>query len=190
MIYGYCRVSSRLQATDGNSLEEQEKTLRDNGAEIVFKDAFTGTKMQRPEFDKLLQIIVSGDKLIVTKLDRFARTARQGMELIQMLLDKGVSVHVLNMGLIDNSPTGRLITQVMLAFAEFERDMIVERTSEGKAIAKERPDYHEGRPRKYGDDQLRYAVKLLETNSYSKVTKITGISKTTLIRARKTYQST
>ncbi len=184
MIYGYCRVSSRLQAADGNSLEVQEKILRDNGAEIVFKDTFTGTKMNRPEFDKLLRIINPGDKLIVTKLDRFARTARQGMELIQTLLDKGVAVHVLNMGLIDNSPTGKLITQVMLAFAEFERDMIVERTSEGKAIAKEKPGYHEGRPRKYEDDQLRYALKLLETNSYSKVTKITGISKTTLIRAR------
>ena len=109
--------------------------------------------------------------------------------MIQTLLDKGVSVHVLDMGLIDNSPTGKLITQVMLAFAEFERDMIVERTSEGKAIAKERPGYHEGRPRKFGDDQLKYAIKLLETNSYSKVTMITGISKTTLVRARKMYQS-
>ena len=81
MIYGYCRVSSRLQASDGNSLEAQEKILRDNGAEIVFKDTFTGTKMQSPEFDKLLQVIESGDKLIVTKLDRFARTARQGIYL-------------------------------------------------------------------------------------------------------------
>ena len=184
MVYGYARVSSKGQARDGNSLESQVETLKANGAEIIFKDSFTGTKIDRPEFDKLLSIVESGDRIIVTKLDRFARTARKGMELIQTLLDKDVSVHVLNMGLIDGSPTGKLITQVMLAFAEFEADMIRERTAEGKAIARQRPEFREGRPRKYDDDQLRYAIKLLETNSYSKVAKITGISKTTLVTAR------
>lgn len=68
------------------------------------------------------------------------------MELIQTLLDKGITVHVLNMGLPDNTPTGKLIQNIMLAFAEFECDMIVERTREGKAIAKRQPDFKEGRP--------------------------------------------
>ena len=161
------------------------ETLKANGAQIIFKDSFTGTKMDRPEFDKLIGMIQAGDKLVVVKLDRFARTARQGMELIQQLLEKGVAVHVLNMGLIDDSPTGKLITQVMLAFAEFEADMIRERTAEGKAIARQRPGYREGRPRKFDDDQLAYALKLLEMNSYSKVAKITGISKTTLVTAKR-----
>ncbi len=66
--------------------------------------------------------------MVVTKLDRIARSATQGIELIQSLLDQGTTVHVLNMGLMDNTPTGKLIRNVMLAFAEFERDMIVERT--------------------------------------------------------------
>ena len=117
--YGYSRVSTRGQAKDGNSLESQNKLLKENGAEKIFSDCFTGTKLDRPEFDKLLAILKPGDKLIVTKLDRFARTARQGMELISSLLEKKVAVHVLNMGLIDDTPTGKLITQVLLAFSEF-----------------------------------------------------------------------
>ena len=90
-----------------------------------------------------------GDTLVVTKLDRIARSATQGIELIQSLLDKGVVVHVLNMGVMDNTPTGKLIRNIMLAFSEFERDMIVERTQEGKAIAKQNPEFREGRPKKY-----------------------------------------
>ena len=189
MVYGYARVSTKGQAKDGNSLESQQKQLKENGAEQIFSDSFTGTKVERPEFEKLLNVLNSGDKLIVTKLDRFARTARSGMELIQSLLAKGVSVHVLNMGLIDGTPTGKLITQVMLAFAEFERDMIVERTSEGKAIARTKRGFKEGRPLKYTDDQLNYALMILQDNSYSKVEKITGISKSTLIRAKKARTS-
>ena len=74
------------------------------------------------------------------------------MALIRLkdLFEKGIKVHVLNMGLVEDTPTGRLILSVMLAFAEFERDMIVERTQEGKAIAKQNPDFREGRPKKYG----------------------------------------
>ena len=190
MVYGYARVSTKGQAKDGNSLEGQEKALRDAGATIIFKDSFTGTKASRPEFDKLLQVLESGDKLIVTKLDRFARSASQGTEVIERLLQKGVIVHILNMGLIDCTPTGKLIRNVMFAFAEFERDMIVERTQEGKAIAKANAAakgqrFVEGRPRKYDDEQLAYALKLLETKSYKDVTHITGISKATLIRAKR-----
>lgn len=185
VIYGYARVSTRGQAKDGNSLEKQEIELKQAGAEIIFSDAFTGTKAHRPELDKLLSMIQSGDKLIVTKLDRIARSATQGIELINMLLDKGVTVHILNMGIMDNTPTGKLIRTIMLAFAEFERDMIVERTQEGKAIAKQKPDFKEGRPKKFGREQIELALSLLEENSYKQVERKTGISKSTLIRAKK-----
>lgn len=190
MVYGYARVSTKGQAKDGNSLEAQEKALRDAGANIIFKDSFTGTKASRPEFDKLLQVLESGDKLIVTKLDRFARSASQGNEIIEDLLKKGITVHILNMGEINSSISGKLIRRIMFAFAEFERDMIVERTQEGKAIAKANAAakgqrFVEGRPRKYDDEQLAYALKLLETKSYKDVTHITGISKATLIRAKR-----
>lgn len=185
MIYGYARVSTQMQAKDGNSLEIQERLLRENGAEEIYADAFTGTKTHRPELDQLLDELQAGDTLIVTKLDRIARSASQGIEMIQSLLDQGIIVHVLNMGLMDNTPTGKLIRTIMLAFAEFERDMIVERTREGKAIARKQPDYREGRPRLYGPKQIKHALELLENHSYRQVTELTGISKSTLIRAKK-----
>ena len=89
------------------------------------------------------------------------------------------------MGLIGNTPTGRLIFNIMSTFAEFERDMIVERTQEGKAIAKQRDDFREGRPNKYSKKQIEHALKLLESNSYKQVESLTGISKSTLIRAKR-----
>ena len=136
MVYGYARVSTKGQANDGNSLTAQEEALKLAGAIEVYSDSFTGTVTKRPELDKLLSKLKEGDTLIVTKLDRIARSSIQGIDLIQKLLDKGVVVHILNMVVIDGSPTGKLITTVLLAFAEFERDMIVERTKEGKTIAK------------------------------------------------------
>lgn len=189
MVYGYARVSTKGQARDGNSLEAQEQLLRDAGAEKIYSDAFTGTKAHRPELDELLNSLEAGDKLIVTKLDRIARSATQGIELIQSLLNNGVTVHVLNMGLMDNTPTGKLIRNIMLAFAEFERDMIVERTQEGKAIAKQKPDFQEGRPSVYSRKQVEHALGLLADHSYKQVEELTGISKSTLIRAKRKAES-
>lgn len=185
MKIGYGRVSTKGQARDGNSLESQKNVLEEADAEKIYLDAFTGTKKHRPELDKLMKEIHSGDTLIVTKLDRIARSATQGIELINSLLEKGIVVHILNMGIMDNTPTGRLIRTIMLAFAEFERDMIVERTQEGKAIAKQNPRFCEGRPRKYSKQQMELAMTLLKDNSYKQVETMTGISKSTLIRERK-----
>lgn len=148
MIYGYARVSTKGQARDGNSLEGQTTALLDAGAEKIFCDSFTGTKMDRPEFDKLKALLCPGDKLIVTKLDRFARSASQGSALIEALIEMGVTVHILNMGVMDNTPTGKLIRTIMLGFAEFERDMIVQRTQEGKEIARAKGKRVDGRPKK------------------------------------------
>lgn len=93
-------------------------------------------------------MLTHGDKLIVTKLDRFARSAAQGSELIESLIQKGITVHILNMGIMDNTPTGKLIRTIMLGFAEFERDMIVQRTQEGKEIARSKGVRVDGRPEK------------------------------------------
>ena len=185
MIYGYARVSTKGQAKDGNSLEVQEKALRESGANEIYVDAFTGTKTDRPEFDKLMDKIQKGDTLIVTKLDRFARSMTQGSELVSDLVEKGIKVYILNIGVMDNTPSSKLIRNVFFAFAEFERDMIVERTMEGKAIAKQNPDFREGRPKKYSRKQIEHALELLESNSYKQVEDMTGISKSTLIRAKK-----
>ena len=184
MIIGYARVSTKTQAKDGNGLEAQEAALREAGATVIYKDAFTGTTTDRPEFEKLMSKIRTGDTLVVTKLDRIARSASEGSKMVQELLDDDISVHVLNMGKMDNTPTGKLICQIMFAFAEFERDMIVERTQEGRAIARKNPNFHEGRPKKYSKKQLDHALELLVDHSYSQVTEMTGISKATLARAK------
>ena len=149
MRYGYGRVSSTTRyagGEDGNSLEAQEAKLRDAGCGEIVLEAYTGTKMERPKFTKLLNKLKTGDTLVVCKLDRFARTATDGVNLIKELLAKGISVHVLNMGLVEDTPTGRLTLTIMMAFAEYERDMIIERLNDGKEEAKRKnPDYREGR---------------------------------------------
>jgi Site-specific recombinases, DNA invertase Pin homologs len=189
MIYGYARVSTKGQAKDGNSLDAQERQLRENGAEEIFIESFTGVKMERPELDKLLERVQDRDTLIVTKLDRFARSVSQASNLITMLIDKGVRVNVLNLGILDNSSVSILMRNILLSFAQFERDMIVERTQEGKAIARQREDFREGRPKKYGRKQIIHALELLESHSYKQVEEITGISKSTMIRAKKEMNS-
>lgn len=153
MIYGYARVSTAGQSRDGNSLEDQTQKLRSAGCEEIYHDAYTGTKMDRPEFTVLMAKLANGDRLVVTKLDRFARTTAGGIETIRELLGRGVSIHILNMGLIDNTPTGRLMVTMLLGFAEFERDMIVERTMAGKEMAKaSKPGWREGRKEIEMDD--------------------------------------
>ncbi len=181
MIYGYARVSTKAQAKDGNSLTVQNKELKQAGAVKIFTDTYTGYTTDRPELDKLLDKVKGGDTIIVTKLDRIARHLKQGIELIDSLVDRGVNIHVLNMGLIDNSPTGELIRNVMLAFADFERKMILQRMNEGK----EASGNYGGRKRKYTKKQLHHAVELLEQHSYSQVSEMTGISKSTLQRVKK-----
>lgn len=147
-IYGYARVSSKGQERYGNSLADQHSLLIKAGCDPanIYQDCYTGTKMTRPNFTKLLSKLQPGDTLVVTKLDRFARTAADGANTIQALISRNITVNILNMGKADNTPMGKLLITVLLAFAEFERDMIVERTQAGKAQAKvSKPDYREGR---------------------------------------------
>lgn len=185
MKYGYARVSTHWQASDGNSLEAQIESLNAAGADKIYMDEYSGRTTKRPQLDELLSVISSGDELIVTKLDRMARSVIEGSELIKRLQEKKITVNVLNIGCMDNSPTGRLVTNVMLSFAEFERDMIIERTQEGKNAAKRNnPDFKDGRPCKFSDEQMELALELLEKHSYKEVSNMTGISKSTLQRAK------
>lgn len=184
-IIGYCRVSTKGQL-DGNSIKEQSTKILDSysNAQII-EESYSGAK-DRPIFNKLLDSLNSGDTLVVTKLDRFCRTTKEGLQYIDTLINKGVKIHILNMGLIENSPMGRLIVTNLFAFAEFETAMIVERTQSGKAIAKTRIGFKEGRPKKYNKKQLDNALSMLTVNggthSYTAVEELLGISKSTLIR--------
>lgn len=179
MKYGYARVSTVQQ-----DLQSQLVKLEAEGCEKIYQDKFTGVHKDRPQFQELLHILEDGDTLVITKLDRFARSTIDGIQIIKDLFNRGIKVHVLNMGLVEDTPTGKLIFNVMLAFAEFERDMIVERTQEGKAIARLDPAFRDGRPRKYSKEQIEHAMKLKSTHTYRQVEDMTGISKSTLIRAK------
>lgn len=183
-IYGYARVSGTSQ-----DLEAQIAELREKGhCTVIYNEKFTGTTSDRREFQKLLSEMKFGDTLTVTKLDRFARTAEDGIFHIKELIRKGIKVNILNMGMVEDTAMGRLMLTILSGFAEFERDMIVERLAEGKAIAKLNPDFKEGRPKKYTDKQINHAMKLLETESFTEVEKITGISRSTLTRAKRTLK--
>ena len=190
MIYGYARVSTACQGRDGNSLEDQRRALEQYGCQEIVEEAFSGKTMDRPSFVALQKRLKEGDTLVVCKLDRFARTAIEGVQTVKELFNRGVKVHILNMGLVENTLTGNLILTVMLAFAEYERGMIVERTQTGRAIARQDPNYREGRPKKYSGSQLNHAMELLEEGrTYRQVEELTGISKSTLIRARTSKKS-
>lgn len=186
MIYGYARVSTIAQCKNGNSLEEQTEALTAYGCNEITAETYTGKTTERPQFNELLKRLHSGDTLVVTKLDRFARTVIEGVLTVRTLFERGVKVHILNIGLIENTLTGNLILTVFLAFAEFERGMIIERTQAGKAVARTQPGYHEGRPKKYTHAQINHALELLNSgSSYRQVEAMTGISKSTLIRAKR-----
>ena len=186
MIYGYARVSSKTQLK-GNSLEEQEKELLANGCVKVIPEQHTGKTTNRPKFTKLVhETLKNGDTLMVTKLDRLARTVTEGIEAVRFLFSIGVKVHVLNVGLLEDTPMGNFFLTTLLAVAELERNMILERTIAGKEIARTKPGYREGRPAKFTKEQIALAMSLLTSgNSYTKVASMTGISKATLVRYRR-----
>ena len=183
MRYGYARVSTRGQVK-GNSLVEQRQQLIDKGCDEVIDEQYTGATTERPQLEALLTRLNAGDTMMVTKLDRLARSATEGANLIKKLTDKGIRVNILNMGEVDERPQGRLLLHILLAFAEFEREMIVERTQAGKAIARTKAGFREGRPpiEKARKDAAVEMV-LNGGKSYKEASTAVGISKSTLVRA-------
>ncbi|CAI3321759.1 recombinase family protein [Enterococcus cecorum] len=141
--------------------------MEDERCDRIYFEKITGTKSNRPEFQKLLQEIQTGDTLVITKMDRFVRSTQDALNTIKFLFEKGVKINVLNLGIIENTSTGRLIFTIFSAFADFERDLIMERTQAGKEIAKQRPGFREGRPKKFSQQQINLAMQLLETHSGS-----------------------
>lgn len=180
MNYGYARVSGM-----GQSLDDQKTQLKAAGCAVIYSETITGTISDRPKFQALLSKLEEGDTLTVTKLDRFARSAADGITLIRELMRKGVRVHILNMGVVEDTPMGRLLLTVLAGFAEFERDLIVERMAEGKEQARRQGTLVEGRPPKYSKAKMEHAMELLETHSYTEVERKTGISRSTLTRYRR-----
>ncbi|PFO03739.1 resolvase [Bacillus sp. AFS076308] len=137
MNYGYARVSTNRQ-----ELNLQINALKEAGATKIHKEKISGAKVDRKELSTLLETIKAGDTLIVTKADRIARSLSQLEKVVTDLTNRGVSVHIINMGIFTAetmaNPMTKLLFNVLGAFAEFERDMIIERTQEGIQNAKEK----------------------------------------------------
>ncbi len=184
MIYGYARISAKVQLK-GNSLEEQKNELKKNGCQVIVEEQFTGKTTARPKFeDLILNQLKPGDTLVVIRLDRLARNVTEGVSTIRSLFNKNVRVHVLNVGLLENTAMGNFFITTLLAVAELERCMILERTAAGKEIAKTRDGFKEGRP-PIALAKIELAMGLLGEYSYKKVAEMTGISVATLARYRR-----
>lgn len=186
MNRGYSRVSTSKQIR-GTSLADQRAELERAGCQEIYEDVYSGARMERPEFDKLCSEVQAGDTIVVCKLDRIARTETEAYSLVVGWVRAGIKVHVLNMGLIEDTDIGRLILHIMLAFAEFERDLIVSRTQSGRAYKRATDDnYREGRKPTYSKAQLDHAIELLHDHSFTDAAAMTGISRSTVTReARK-----
>lgn len=187
MIYAYTRVSTKKQL-DGYGIEVQKQEILDKYPNaIIFEEQYTGAKIDRPIFTQVINKLKPNDLLVVSRLDRFARNTIEGIKVVEELFKRKVSIHILNVGLLEDTPMGRFFLTTMLAVAELERNMIIERTQNGKELARQNPNFKDGRPPKYTQEELYNALILLQTHSYSQVIKATGISKSTLIRAKQSH---
>jgi DNA invertase Pin-like site-specific DNA recombinase len=158
MTYGYARVS-----TDGQSLASQEAELKAAGCIKIFAEKISGTRSDRAELAKALKRIENGDVLIVTRLDRLARSTRDLLNILHALGEKGVSFKSLHDTWADTtSAHGRLMLTVLGGLAEFERELILARTDDGRKRAKAR-GVRFGRPRKLTVHQRKEALARLAT---------------------------
>ncbi len=186
-IYGYARVS-----TTGQDLKTQVEQLANAGVPTanIFSEKFTGAKTSRPVFNQVLAKLQRGDVLTVTKLDRFARNVADANHVIQDLFERQIAVNVLNIGKIENTPTGRLIFNIFSSFAEFERDMILTRTQEGKAYAKRhKKNYQEGRPRRTITPQYQAVYEYLQDHSYKETAQSFALSESTVYRIKRQIEA-
>lgn len=134
MIYGYARVS-----TDNQTLESQIEALKGAGAHRVFQEKVSGAKADRQELKRALAKLGDGDVLMVTRLDRLARSTRDLLDILDRTAKAGAGFRSLTESWADTTtPHGRLVTTIMAGFAEFERSLILARTSEGISRAKAR----------------------------------------------------
>ena len=144
MKIGYARVSTGLQ-----NLNLQEDQLNQYGCEKIFSDHISGSKSKRPGLDKAIEFARAGDTIVVWRLDRLGRNMEDLITLVNELNNRGVSFHSLeeNITMDKSSSTGQLLFHLFAAFAEFERNLILERSSAGRIAARARGRYG-GRPEK------------------------------------------
>ena len=178
MIYGYARVS-----TSDQNLDRQKDALHRYGIDRLYCEKMSGTKKSRPELDILLQEVRSGDTIVIESLSRLGRSVKNLSELMEEFNARNIRLISLKETIDTTSSTGRLLFTILSSLAQFERDVLVERTNEGLNAARARGRFG-GRP-PADEKLLQKAIALYNTNQYSvtDVTELTGISKSTLYRA-------
>jgi DNA invertase Pin-like site-specific DNA recombinase len=179
MNIGYARVSTQDQ-----NLDLQNDALNAAGCEKIYTDKMSGAKTNRPGLEKILGFIRKGDTLVVWKLDRLGRSLKHLIQVMQLLDERGVYFKSVQENLDTSTPGGKLIFHVFGALAEFERDIIRERTLAGLASARARGRVG-GRPRKLSKKQVEMAKTLMTdpSRSIGEICETLGISKATLYRS-------
>lgn len=178
MKLGYARVSTKGQQ---ESLEEQRAALAGAGCERVFSDVASGARAQRPGLDALLDHARPGDEVTVTRLDRLGRTTVDTLRTLADMDDRGIGVKALDLDLDTTTAAGRLVVRVMASLAEWERDLLIERTREGLEAAR-RQGRVGGRPRAL-DEKDQVAIKASLEAGLS-VARMHGVSTRTISRVK------
>ncbi|HEI6418175.1 TPA: recombinase family protein [Staphylococcus aureus] len=179
MKIGYARVSTGLQ-----NLNLQEDRLNAYGCEKIFSDHISGSKSKRPGLDKAIEFARSGDTIVVWRLDRLGRNMEDLITLVNELNERGVSFHSLeeNITMDKSSSTGQLLYHLFAAFAEFERNLILERSSAGRIAARARGRYG-GRPEKLNQKDLNLLKTLYDNGTPIKtIAEQWQVSRTTIYR--------
>ncbi|MGI2280064.1 recombinase family protein [Staphylococcus xylosus] len=179
MKIGYARVSTGLQ-----NLNLQEDRLNQYGCEKIFSDHISGSKSKRPGLDKAIEFARSGDTIVVWRLDRLGRNMEDLITLVNELNERGVSFHSLeeNITMDKSSSTGQLLFHLFAAFAEFERNLILERSSAGRIAARARGRYG-GRPEKLRQKDLNLLKTLYDNGTPIKtIAEQWQVSRTTIYR--------
>jgi len=180
MNIGYARVS-----TSGQTLDAQLEQLGAAECDRVFKETVSGARSDRPELKKALDALTDGDVLIVTRLDRLARSTRDLLDIVHLIETRGAKLKALTDSWADTTtPTGKLILTVLGGLAEFERSLIAERTAEGRERAR-RAGKRMGRPPKLSPYQ-REAVLRMRRNGQdnAEIARILGVSRSTISRIK------
>lgn len=178
MLIGYARVSTHEQ-----NLDLQLDALDKAGAEKVFTDTASGSKAARPGLEQALSHAREGDTLVVWKLDRLGRSLRHLIDTVQALSERGIGFRSLQESIDTTTPGGKLVFHVFGALAEFERDLVRERTNAGLSAARAR-GRQGGRPKKLTDKKIQQAKALIKDPAVSiaEICKTLGISRSTLYR--------
>lgn len=152
-VLGYARVS-----TDGQDLTAQDQALRHAAVGRVYAEKASGARSDRTQLKRLLQALQRGDTVVITKLDRLARSTRDLFNILQQITDKGAHFKVLDNPTLDTTTShGKLLIGLLAIIAEFERDLIKSRCEEGRKAARARGQ-HLGRPRKLNLFQQQEAL--------------------------------